>query len=56
MLGLDTFQFDGDFFPRNDVCAQIDVTKTSTPDFSADAVLIADPKILLKERSADSGE
>lgn len=47
MLGLDTFKFDGNFFSRDDIGAQIDVTKTSTSDFSADTVLVADPKILI---------
>jgi hypothetical protein len=48
MLGLDTFQFDGNFFARNDVCAKIDVTKTATPDLSADAVFVANAEILSK--------
>jgi hypothetical protein len=52
VLGLDAFQFDGNFFARNDVCAQIDVTETAAPDLSTDAVLVADSEILLKQGSA----
>lgn len=46
VLGLDTFELDGDFFARNDVGSQVNVTETSAADLSADAVLVADAEIL----------
>ena len=42
VLGLDTFKLDGDFFSRDDVGAQVDITETSTTDLAADAVFVPD--------------
>jgi hypothetical protein len=56
VLCFDTLEFDGDLFTRNDIGTQVDVTKTSTPNFSADAIFVADPKILFKDRLAGINE
>lgn len=46
VLGFDRLQLDGNFLSRNDVGAQINVTERTGTDLSADAVLVADTKIL----------
>ena len=46
MLGLDGLKLDGDFFTRNDVGSEIDITETATTDLTTDTVFIADAKIL----------
>lgn len=47
MLGLDGFELDGDFLPRDDVGAEVDVTETTTADFATDAVFVTDAEILM---------
>jgi hypothetical protein len=42
VLGLDGFKLDGDFFTRDDVGSEIDVTETATTDLTTDTVFIAD--------------
>jgi hypothetical protein len=46
VFGLDALELDGNFFTRDDIGAQVDVTETSATNFPADAVLVPDPKIL----------
>jgi hypothetical protein len=46
MLGLDGFQFDGNFFPRYDVRSKVDVTEASTADLASNAVFVPNAEIL----------
>ena len=46
VLGLDTLKFDGDLFARDDVCAKINVTEAAATNLTANAVFVADSKIL----------
>jgi hypothetical protein len=46
MLGLDGFEFDGNFFPRYDVRSKVDVTEASTADLASDAVFVPNAEIL----------
>jgi hypothetical protein len=46
VLGLDGLKLDGDFFTRDNVGSEVDVTETSTSDLTTNTVLIADAKIL----------
>ena len=46
MLGLDRFELDGDFFPRDDVGTKVDVAETTTANLTANAVFVANTKIL----------
>lgn len=46
VLCLDRFELDGDFLAGNDVGAEVDVTKGSGSDLSADAVFITNSKVL----------
>lgn len=45
VLGLDALELDGDFLPRDDVGTEIDVTKATASDLTADAVFITDSQI-----------
>jgi hypothetical protein len=47
VLGLDGLELDGDLFAGNDVGAQVDVSERATTNLSTDAVLVANPKVLL---------
>jgi hypothetical protein len=42
VLGLDGLELDGDFFTRDDVGSEIDITETATTDLTTDTVFIAD--------------
>ena len=46
VLGLDALELDGDFLAGNDVGSEVDITKGSTTDLSADTVLVTDAEIL----------
>ena len=46
MLGLDGFELDGYLFARDNVGAEIDIAEATTTNFTANAVLVADAKIL----------
>jgi hypothetical protein len=46
MLGLDGFEFDGNFFPRYDVRSKVDITEASTADLASDAVFVPNTEIL----------
>ena len=46
VFGLDGFELDGNLFARDDVGAQVDITKTAAADLAADAVFVTDSKIL----------
>lgn len=46
MLGLDRFELDGNFFARNDVGAQVNITEGTGTDLAADAVLVTNAEIL----------
>jgi hypothetical protein len=46
MLGLYTLELDGDFFTRDDVGSEVDVTEGPTTDLTTDAVFITYTKIL----------
>ena len=46
MLGLDGFEFDGNFFPRYDVRSKVDVTEASTADLASNAVFVPNAEIL----------
>jgi len=45
VLGFDALKLDGDFLARNDVGAEIDITKGTTSDLPSDTVLVSYPKI-----------
>lgn len=45
MFGLDGFKFDGDFFTRDDVSAQVDITEGTTANFTTDTVFVANAEI-----------
>ena len=44
MLRLDRFEFNGDFFARRHVGAQVNITKGTAANLTAQAVLAADPE------------
>jgi hypothetical protein len=46
VLGLDALELDGNLFARDDVRSEIDITKTTTANLSADTVLVPHAKIL----------
>ena len=46
MLGLDGFEFDGNFFSRYDVRSKVDVTEASTADLASDTVFVPDAEVL----------
>lgn len=46
VLGLDALELDSDLFARDDVGAQVDITKGSGPNLAADAVFVTDSEIL----------
>jgi hypothetical protein len=46
VLGLDALKLDSDLLARNNVSTEIDVTERAGANLSADAVLVADAKIL----------
>lgn len=46
MLGLDGFEFDGDFFSRDDVSAQVDITKGTAANLAANSVFVTNTEIL----------
>ena len=46
VLGLDRLKLDGNFFTRDDISAEVDITEAATSDLTTDAVLVADAKIL----------
>lgn len=46
VFGLDRFEFDGNFFSRDDVSAQVDITKGTTANFTADSVLVTNTEVL----------
>ena len=43
---LDTFEFDGNLLARDDVGSEVDITETAAANLPANAVFIADAKIL----------
>ena len=47
MLRFDTFQFDGNFFARCHVCAEVDVSKGPAADFAAQTVFLSHTKLHL---------
>jgi hypothetical protein len=46
VLGLDALKLDGNLFTRDNVGTEVDVTEGTTTDLAADAVLVANAKIL----------
>ncbi len=46
VLGLDGFELDGNFFARDDVGAQVNISKTTTADLPTDTVLVTNTQIL----------
>jgi hypothetical protein len=46
VLGLDGFELDSDLLAGDDVGSQIDITEGTATDLAANAVLVADTKIL----------
>mgnify|MGYP006976755015 CR=1 FL=1 len=52
VLGLDTLELDGDLFTRDDVSAEVDITKRARANLAADAVLVADTQVLLTDELA----
>lgn len=46
VLGLDAFELNGNFLARDDVGAEVDVTKRTRADFATNAVLVTDTQIL----------
>ena len=51
VLSLYALKLDGNFFTRYDVGSEVNITETTTPDLTADAVFIAHAKILQKRVS-----
>jgi hypothetical protein len=48
MFGLDRFELDGNLFTRDDVGAQVDITKTTTANLPSNAVFVSDTQILIE--------
>lgn len=46
VLGFDTLELDGDFFTRDDVRSEVDVTERAAADLSSDPVLVPHAEIL----------
>jgi hypothetical protein len=46
VLGLDALELDGNLLTRYDVGSEVDITERTTTDLTADAVFVADAKIL----------
>lgn len=53
MLGLDALELDGNLFSGDDVGTEIDITKGTRSDLSANTVFITDTQVLFKVRSVD---
>jgi hypothetical protein len=49
VLGLDRLKLDCNLFTRDDIGTEVDITEAATTNFAADAVLVADAKILPKD-------
>jgi hypothetical protein len=53
VLCLDGLKLDGNLFTRDDIGTKVDITEAAASDFTTNAVLVADTKILQKDRSVN---